>query len=287
MTRFYAVRRQAAATASPRGRARTDRAPGTCGDRFGRQPPFPGDLSPRVRDDPRPAEHRGAPGVEDPHGQGAREGDLELGGDVPVAVEDELASPQDPAEQVLPEGKLVRAGQPHQRGQPLGEVLHREGKHVVVQHHHRERPRRRLLQRDPDVGDVLAGKLAVAVDEGAVVRRRRVYPDHVEPGDRGDGHAPSPHQAARGGVAHAVVVAGNGGQAPRLEERGEDPLVAGELGRHSTVGDVAGEQHLVDPRRGEHPGQPPRGVVGGLVPPDVEVGEVDQGPQGDVALRHE
>jgi hypothetical protein len=148
---------------------------------------------------------------------------------------------------------------------------------VVVEHHHREGSWRRLVQREPDVRHVPRRERAVPVDEGAVVRRGRVEADDVETRGGGDGNAAAAHDSPRGVVAHAVVVAGNRGQASPLEERCEDPLVAGQLRGESTVGDVAGEEHLVDVRLDEHPGEPPGGLVGRLVSTDVKVGDVHQG----------
>ncbi len=233
---------------------------------------------PACGEEPCPPQQGGAACVEDAHGHRARKRDPELGRDVPVAVQNQPAAAEDPSEQVLPERELVGAGKAHQRRQPLGQVLDRKGEHVVVQHDHREGARGRPVQGQPDVLHVLGREGAVAVDEGAVVRRGRVEPDDVETRGRGDGDAAAPHDASRGVVAHAVVVSGDRGETSGLQERREDPLVPGQLGCQSTVRDVPGEQHLVDARLDEHSREPACRLVRRLVPADVEVGDVHQGP---------
>jgi hypothetical protein len=120
--------------------------------------------------------------------------------------------------------------------------------------------------------------LPVAVDEAAVVGGRRVHPDGVEARAGGHRHAPAPHQAPRGVVPHAVVVAGDDREAAGVEERREDTLEPGQLVAAAAVGDVAGEEDVVHAGGLERLDEAPCGVVGGLVAADVEVGDVGEGP---------
>jgi hypothetical protein len=64
-----------------------------------------------------------------------------------------------------------------------------------------------------------------------------------------------------------------------LEEWSEDVLEPSQLLAAAPVRHIPGDEHVVHPRREERVDEAARSSVGGVVPPEVEVGDVGKGAQ--------
>ena len=202
----------------------------------------------------------------------------ERAGDVTVAVEHQVGAAEHALDEVGSESQLLGERPAEPGREPFEQPLLGQRQDVVVERDHPQGVGGGEREQAVDLVEHALADRAVAGDQEAVVRGRRVDADEEQARTlRQLDPRAGLHDRRADVVAQAVVVAGHERDPAAPEQRREDTAEQRQLRVPTPVGDVAGDEDVVDLRVEQRVAQAERGVERLVGAAEVQVRDVGEG----------